>query len=160
MTQKLTHIDADGEAKMVDISEKKETERVAIAIGKITMKPETLNLIQQGKVKKGDALSVARLAGIMGAKKTSDLIPLCHPLALNAIEVELSPKPTDNSIEIKASCKVKGRTGVEMEALSAVSIAALTIYDMCKAVDREMTIGNIRLIKKTGGKSGFFEADA
>ena len=159
MIQKLTHIDADGEAKMVDVSDKKETERVAIAIGKITMKPETLNLIQQGRVKKGDALSVARLAGIMGAKKTSDLIPLCHPLALNAIEVELSPKPTDNSIEIKASCKVKGRTGVEMEALSAVSIAALTIYDMCKAVDREMTIGNIRLIKKTGGKSGFFEAD-
>ena len=160
MTQKLTHIDADGEAKMVDVSAKKETERVAIAIGKITMKPETLNLIQQGKVKKGDALSVARLAGIMGAKKTSDLIPLCHPLALNAIEVELSPKLTDNSIEIRASCKVKGRTGVEMEALSAVSIAALTIYDMCKAVDREMTIGNIRLIKKTGGKSGFFKADA
>ena len=159
MIQKLTPIDADGEAKMVDVSEKKETERVAIAIGKITMKPETLNLIQQGKVKKGDALSVARLAGIMGAKKTSDLIPLCHPLALNAIEVELFPKPNDNSIEIRASCKVKGRTGVEMEALSAVSIAALTIYDMCKAVDREMTIGNIRLIKKTGGKSGFFEAD-
>ncbi|MEC9022540.1 MAG: cyclic pyranopterin monophosphate synthase MoaC [Pseudomonadota bacterium] len=160
MAQKLTHIDTDGEAKMVDVSEKRQTERVAIAAGKITMKPETLNLIQQGRVKKGDALSVARLAGIMGAKKTSDLIPLCHPLALNAIEVELSPSPNDNSIEITASCKVKGRTGVEMEALNAVSIAALTVYDMCKAVDREMIIGNIRLIKKIGGKSGFFEADA
>ena len=160
MAQKLTHIDKDGEAKMVDVSEKKETERVAIASGKITMKPETLNLIREGGVKKGDALSVARLAGIMGAKKTSDLIPLCHPLALNAIEVELSPNPNDNSIEIKASCKVKGRTGVEIEALNAVSIAALTLYDMCKAVDRGMVIGNIRLIKKMGGKSGFFEADA
>ena len=160
MAQKLTHIDKDGEAKMVDVSEKKETERVAIASGKITMKPETLNLIREGGVKKGDALSVARLAGIMGAKKTSDLIPLCHPLALNAIEVELSPNPNDNSIEIRASCKVKGRTGVEMEALNAVSIAALTVYDMCKAVDREMIIGNIRLIQKIGGKSGFFEADA
>ena len=125
MTKKLTHIDADGEAKMVDVSEKRQTERVAIAAGKITMKPETLNLIQQGRVKKGDAMSVARLAGIMGAKKTSDLIPLCHPLALNAIEVELSPSPNDNSIEIKASCKVKGRTGVEMEALTACSIASL-----------------------------------
>ncbi len=160
MAQKLTHIDKDGEAKMVDVSEKKETERVAIAAGKITMKPGTLNLIQQGGVKKGDALSVARLAGIMGAKKTSDLIPLCHPLTLNAIEVELSPNPNDNSIEIRACCKVKGRTGVEMEALSAVSIAALTVYDMCKAVDREMIIGNIRLVQKIGGKSGFFEADA
>ena len=160
MAQKLTHIDKDGEAKMVDVSEKKETERVAIAAGKITMKPGTLNLIQQGGVKKGDALSVARLAGIMGAKKTSDLIPLCHPLTLNAIEVELSPNPNDNSIEIRACCKVKGRTGVEMEALSAVSIAALTVYDMCKAVDREMIIENIRLVQKIGGKSGFFEADA
>lgn len=160
MAQKLTHIDKDGEAKMVDVSEKKETERVAIASGKITMKPGTLNLIQQGGVKKGDALSVARLAGIMGAKKTSDLIPLCHPLPLNAIEVELSPNPNDNSIEIRACCKVKGRTGVEMEALSAVSIAALTVYDMCKAVDREMIIENIRLVQKIGGKSGFFEADA
>ena len=160
MAQKLTHIDKDGEAKMVDVSEKKETERVAIAAGKITMKPGTLNLIQQGGVKKGDALSVARLAGIMGAKKTSDLIPLCHPLPLNAIEVELSPNPNDNSIEIRACCKVKGRTGVEMEALSAVSIAALTVYDMCKAVDREMIIENIRLVQKIGGKSGFFEADA
>ena len=160
MAQKLTHIDKDGGAKMVDVSEKKETERVAIAAGKITMNPGTLNIIQQGGVKKGDALSVARLAGIMGAKKTSDLIPLCHPLTLNAIEVELSPNPNDNSIEIRACCKVKGRTGVEMEALSAVSIAALTVYDMCKAVDREMIIGNIRLIQKIGGKSGFFEADA
>ena len=160
MAQKLTHIDEDGEAKMVDVSEKKETERVAIATGKITMKPETLYLIQQGGIKKGDALSVARLAGIMGAKKTSDLIPLCHPLALDAIEVELSPNPKDNSIEIRASCKVKGRTGVEMEALNAVSIAALTVYDMCKAVDREMIVGDIRLIQKIGGRSGFFEADA
>ena len=160
MAQKLTHIDENGEAKMVDVSEKKETERVAIATGKITMKPETLNLIQQGGIKKGDALSVARLAGIMGAKKTSDLIPLCHPLALDAIEVELSPNLNDNSIEIRASCKVKGRTGVEMEALNAVSIAALTVYDMCKAVDREMIVGNIRLIQKIGGRSGFFEADA
>lgn len=158
MNRKLSHIDADGEAKMVDVSGKKKTDRVATAIGKIKMKPETFNLIQHGGVKKGDALSVARLAGIMGAKKTPDLIPLCHPLALDKVEVELSPNSRDSSIEIKASCRVNGRTGVEMEALSAVSIAALTIYDMCKAVDREMIIGSIRLIEKTGGKSGCFKA--
>ena len=150
----LTHFDADGNAVMVDVSAKDETERTATAVGCVTMRPETVRLILDGGVKKGDVLSVARLAGIMGAKKTPDLIPLCHPLALSSVKVDLSVDPARNAVDIAATCKLKGRTGVEMEALTAVSVAALTVYDMCKAVDRGMRIGEIRLTHKAGGKSG------
>jgi len=156
---RLSHIDADGKAVMVDVSDKDVTDRVATARGVVLMQPETMRLIQEGGVKKGDVLSVARLAGIMGAKKTPELIPLCHPLALNSIDVDLTLDPTRNAVEIAATCRVKGRTGVEMEALTAVSVAALTIYDMCKAVDRSMTLTDIRLTEKSGGKSGDFRAE-
>ncbi|KZD07664.1 cyclic pyranopterin monophosphate synthase MoaC [Oceanibaculum pacificum] len=154
----FTHFDAEGKAVMVDVSDKAETERKATATGSIYMQPETLALILQGGVKKGDVLSVARLAGIMGAKRTPDLIPLCHPLALTSVKVELTADPARNAVDIEATCKLNGRTGVEMEALTAVSVAALTVYDMCKAVDRGMRIGDIRLIHKSGGKSGTYEA--
>lgn len=154
----FTHFDAEGKAVMVDVSDKAETERKATATGSIYMQPETLALILQGGVKKGDVLSVARLAGIMGAKRTPDLIPLCHPLALTSVKVELTADPARNAVDIEATCKLNGRTGVEMEALTAVSIAALTVYDMCKAVDRGMRIGDIRLVHKSGGKSGTYEA--
>jgi cyclic pyranopterin monophosphate synthase len=150
----FTHFDADGKAVMVDVSDKDETERSATAVGCIVMQPETLALIQAGGVKKGDVLSVARLAGIMGAKRTPDLIPLCHPLALTSVKVDLTVDAARNAVDITATCKLKGRTGVEMEALTAVSVAALTVYDMCKAVDRGMTIGDVRLVHKAGGKSG------
>lgn len=153
----FTHFDAEGKAVMVDVSDKAETERKATATGSIYMQPETLALILQGGVKKGDVLSVARLAGIMGAKRTPDLIPLCHPLALTSVKVELTADPARNAVDIEATCKLNGRTGVEMEALTAVSIAALTVYDMCKAVDRGMRIGDIRLVHKSGGKSGTYE---
>ena len=143
---------------MVDISEKPETERVAIATATILMAKETLDLVLKGGAKKGDVLSVARLAGIMGAKRTPDLIPLCHPLILESVSVELTPDPQRNAIEIAATCKVKGRTGVEMEALTAVSVAALTVYDMLKSVDRGMLITNVKLVHKSGGKSGTYEA--
>ena len=155
----LTHFDSDGNAVMVDVSGKEITSRVAIARGRIVMQPETLAMIQGGTHKKGDVLGVARLAGIMAAKRTSDLIPLCHPLALDKVTVELTCLDADSAVEIEATVKVTGRTGVEMEALTAVSVAALTIYDMCKAVDRAMRIGDIRLIHKSGGKSGTFEGD-
>ena len=154
----LSHLDKDGKAAMVDVSEKSPSARVAVARGSIAMLPETLALIQEGGVAKGDVLSVARLAGIMGAKRTPDLIPLCHPLALSSVKVELSPDPDRGAIDIEATCKVVGPTGVEMEALTAVAVAALTVYDMCKAVDRGMVIGEIRLVHKSGGKSGTFEA--
>jgi cyclic pyranopterin phosphate synthase len=154
----LSHLDKDGKAAMVDVSAKAPSERVAVAKGAITMMPETLALIQEGGVAKGDVLSVARLAGIMGAKRTPDLIPLCHPLALSSVKVELTPDPDRATIDIAATCKVVAATGVEMEALTAVAVAALTVYDMCKAVDRGMTIGDIRLVHKSGGKSGTFEA--
>ena len=154
----FTHIDGDGNAVMVDVSEKADTERTATAKGSVYMQPETRAKIMEGGVKKGDVLSVAQLAGIMGAKKTPDLIPLCHPLALTKVTVDLSPAPPDR-IEIEATVKLTGQTGVEMEALSAVSVAALTVYDMCKAVDRGMRIGDIRVTHKSGGKSGTFEAD-
>ncbi|HEY5209477.1 MAG TPA: cyclic pyranopterin monophosphate synthase MoaC [Stellaceae bacterium] len=154
----LTHFDDRGGAVMVDVSAKTETERVATAAGSVIMQPATLQLIQAGGVKKGDVLSVARLAGIMGAKRTPDLIPLCHPLALNSVSVELTCDPARDAVDIAATVKLTGRTGVEMEALTAVSIAALTIYDMCKAVDRGMRIENIRLTHKSGGKSGSFDA--
>ncbi|MDD9907807.1 MAG: cyclic pyranopterin monophosphate synthase MoaC [Rhodospirillaceae bacterium] len=153
----LTHFDSDGNAVMVDVSAKDETERVATAAGAVVMQPETVQLIADGGVKKGDVLSVARLAGIMGAKKTPDLIPLCHPLALSSVKVELSIDTDRNAVDIEATCKLKGRTGVEMEALTAVSVAALTVYDMCKAVDRGMQITDIRLTHKSGGKSGTYE---
>ncbi|MGB8276162.1 MAG: cyclic pyranopterin monophosphate synthase MoaC [Alphaproteobacteria bacterium] len=155
---KLTHIDDKGQARMVDVSAKDVTERVATAKGSVIMKPETLRMIEEGRAKKGDVLSVARLAAIMGAKRTSDLIPLCHPLVLDAIDVDLALDPARNAVDITATCRVRGRTGVEMEALTAVAVAALTVYDMCKAVDRTMTLTDIRLMKKAGGKSGTFEA--
>ncbi len=153
---KLSHIDEDGNASMVDVSDKDVTHRVATAAGSVLMAPETMALIRDGGVKKGDVISVARLAGIMGAKKTPELIPLCHPLALEAIDVDLSLDPDRNAVDITATCRVSGRTGVEMEALTAVSIAALTIYDMCKAVDRGMRLTDIRLLAKSGGRSGDF----
>jgi len=150
----LTHFDANGDAVMVDVSVKDVTSRTATAAGSVVMQPHTLALIMSHGVAKGDVLSVARLAGIMGAKRTPDLIPLCHPLALAAVKVELACDPERNAVDITATCKLNGRTGVEMEALTAVSIAALTVYDMCKAVDRGMRIGDIRLLHKDGGKSG------
>ncbi len=154
----LTHLDKDGNAIMVDVGEKDSTERTATAAGSIYMEPETLKLITDKGVKKGDVLSIAQLAGIMGAKRTPDLIPLCHPLNLTSVKVELSCDATRNAVDISATCKLSGQTGVEMEALTAVSVAALTVYDMCKAVDRAMRIGDIRLIHKAGGKSGEFKA--
>jgi len=154
----FTHFDDKGGAIMVDVSDKPETERIASAAGSIFMQPATLTSIMAGGVKKGDVLSVARLAGIMGAKRTPDLIPLCHPLALTSVTVELSCDPDRSAVDIVATCKLRGRTGVEMEALTAVAVAALTVYDMCKAVDRGMRIGDVRLIHKSGGKSGTYEA--
>ena len=150
----LTHFDNDGNAVMVDVSAKLESHGKATACATVVMQTETMKLILDKGVKKGDVLSVARLAGIMGAKKTPELIPLCHPLALSSVEILLTCNRNANSIEIISNCKVTGPTGVEMEALTAVSIAALTVYDMCKAVDRGMRITNIRLTSKSGGKSG------
>jgi cyclic pyranopterin phosphate synthase len=158
MTGDLTHIDKDGNAVMVDVSAKAATERVATATGSIVMRPETLARIGAADIKKGDVLGVARIAGIMAAKRTHELIPLCHPLALTSVTVDLVPDAGRNAVDITATVKVNGPTGVEMEALTAVSVAALTVYDMCKAVDRGMTISNIRLVHKSGGKSGVFEA--
>lgn len=158
MSGKLTHFDAEGKASMVDVGEKDVTSRTAIARCRVVMQPETLARVMEGTAAKGDVLGVARLAGIMGAKRTADLIPLCHPLALTSVAVELGPLPEDNSVEITATAKVDGRTGVEMEALTAASIAALTVYDMLKAVDRGMRITDLRLVHKSGGKSGTFEA--
>ncbi|WP_421709817.1 cyclic pyranopterin monophosphate synthase MoaC [Algihabitans sp.] len=155
----FTHFDAEGKAVMVDVGGKAETERSATAKGLVVMQPETLRRIQSGGVKKGDVLSVARLAGIMGAKRTPDLIPLCHPLALTSVKVDLRLLPERDAVEIEATCKLNGRTGVEMEALTAVSVAALTVYDMCKAVDRGMSIEQVRLTRKSGGKSGDYEAE-
>jgi cyclic pyranopterin monophosphate synthase len=150
----FTHFDDKGDAVMVDVSEKDVTSRTATAMGSVFMEAETLALITSHGVAKGDVLSVARLAGIMGAKRTPDLIPLCHPLALSSVKVELTCDPERNAVDISATCKLNGRTGVEMEALTAVGIAALTVYDMCKAVDRGMRISDIRLLHKAGGKSG------
>jgi cyclic pyranopterin phosphate synthase len=155
---RLTHLDREGRAAMVDVSEKKETARVATARGAVLMQPATLALLASGEMKKGDVLAAARLAGIMAAKRTAELIPLCHPLALSSIKVELALDKLRNAVDIEATCKIVGRTGVEMEALTAVSVAALTVYDMCKAVDRAITITDIRLTAKSGGKSGSYEA--
>jgi cyclic pyranopterin phosphate synthase len=153
---KLSHLDEQGRAKMVDVSDKDITSRTAVARGTIHMRPETLALILDDKIEKGDVFSVARVAGIMAAKKTSELIPMCHPLNITSVEIDLTPAENPARVEIEASVRVSGKTGVEMEAMTAVSIAGLTIYDMCKAVDREMSIGEIRLVKKSGGKSGTF----
>lgn len=152
----FTHLGEQGRARMVDVSGKEETVREAVARAKVLMKQETLALIKEGKVKKGDVLAVAQVAGITAAKKTWDLIPMCHPLPITGIDLSFSANDQESSIEIKATVRTKAPTGVEMEALTAVSVAALTIYDMCKAVDREMVITNIRLMKKSGGKSGEF----
>jgi cyclic pyranopterin monophosphate synthase len=153
----LTHFNQAGEAHMVDVGAKTTTDRVAIAEGLITMQPQTLELIMAGGHKKGDVLGIARIAGIMAAKKTSELIPLCHPLMLTHISVDLTPLPKKQAVHCQTTVKTSGQTGVEMEALFAVQNALLTIYDMCKAVDRGMTLENIRLIKKAGGKSGTWE---
>ena len=153
---KLTHINVNGDAEMVDVSEKDITAREAKASSRIVMQPETLELIISGSHKKGDVLSVAKIAGIQAAKKCSELIPLCHPLMLSKVSVELTPNIKDNSVDIIAVAKLNGKTGVEMEALTAASIAALTIYDMCKAVDRFMTIDHVQLLEKKGGKSGYW----
>src|SRR5438105_67417 len=154
----FSHLDAEGRARMVDISDKQETDRVAIAGARVVMRPETLERIRSGDVAKGDVLAVARLAGIMAAKRTAELIPLCHPLALTSVAVELACVPERSAVEITATCRLRGRTGVEMEALTAASVAALTIYDMCKAIDRGMVMTDLRLLKKSGGKSGDYEA--
>lgn len=157
--KKLTHFDAAGNAVMVDVSAKNATARVAVAKGTVRMQPDTLKLIKNRRVKKGDVLAVAQLAGIMAAKRTPDIIPLCHPIALSSVTVDLACDSKASAVTITATCKVVGATGVEMEALHAVSAAALTVYDMCKSVDRGMTIGDIRLVKKSGGKSGTFVQD-
>ena len=150
----LSHLDAAGNARMVDVGAKEATQREAVARGAVEMQPATLQLIAEGGVPKGDVLAVARIAGIMAAKRTADLIPLCHPLMLTHVALSLTPDAAGNSVQIEATVRTRGQTGVEMEALTAVSVAALTIYDMCKAVDRSMRIGDIRLARKSGGKSG------
>jgi len=155
----LSHFDADGAAHMVDVSDKEFTSRIATAKGRIYMAPETLAMVMQGSAKKGDVLGVARLAGIMGAKKTPDLIPLCHPLPITKVTVDLVPNAAENCVEIEATVKTTGQTGVEMEALTAVNITALTVFDMVKAVDKAMVISDIRVVLKDGGKSGLYEAD-
>jgi cyclic pyranopterin phosphate synthase len=154
---RLTHFDEHGKARMVDVSAKAETDRVAVARASVVMAPATLKLIQDGRAKKGDVLAVAQLAGIMAAKRTAELIPLCHPLPLTAVEVALECDPARNAVKITATCRTTGKTGVEMEALTAASVAALTVYDMCKAVDRAMVLTDIRLQHKSGGKSGTYD---
>ena len=156
----LTHIDADGNAVMVDVSAKDATERIAVAAASVIMAPDTLARIAGGDVKKGDVLSVAQLAGIMGAKRAPDLIPLCHPLNLTSVAVELTYDTDRNAVDITATCKLTGKTGVEMEALTAVAVAALTVYDMVKAVDRGLVITDLRLVHKSGGKSGVYDEPA
>ncbi len=155
MENRLTHLDEQGRATMVDVGEKAVTQRRAVARGRVTMQPATLALIEAGNMKKGDVLTIAQLAGIQAAKQTSSLIPLCHPLMLNKVSVTCVINSAESCVDIEAIAKVSGKTGVEMEALTAVSVAALTIYDMAKAVDREMHLTDIRLVEKTGGKSDF-----
>lgn len=156
MPQELTHLDEQGRARMVEVGEKPETAREAIARGRIEMTSETLQLILEGGLPKGDVLGTARIAGVMAAKRCSDLIPMCHPLRLTSVEVNFEPAQEGGCLEIEGVVRARDRTGVEMEAMTAVSVAALTVYDMCKAVDREMTIAAVRLVKKSGGKSGTF----
>ena len=155
----LTHFDPQGQAVMVDVSAKPETDRIATARATVLMQPATLALVLSGQAKKGDVLGVARLAGIMASKRTADLIPLCHPLPISAVTLELGPSDGGIGIEVSATVRTTGRTGVEMEALTAAGIAALTVYDMCKAVDRGMRIDGLRVIHKDGGKSGAFQQD-
>jgi len=154
----LTHFDADGNAVMVDVSGKPVTDRVAVAVARVVMQPETLALVTEGRAKKGDVLGVARLAGIMAAKRTADIIPLCHPLPISKVTVDLAPDPALPGVRIEATVKTTGQTGVEMEALTAASVAALTVYDMLKAADRAMRIDGIEVVLKDGGKSGRYEA--
>lgn len=158
MTEGFTHFDADGKARMVDVSGKAETARVARAGCRVTMQPATLAMIRDGTAAKGDVLGVARLAGIMAAKKTADLIPLCHPLPLTSVDIALTIDEATSAVDIVATAQVTGRTGVEMEALTAAAVAGLTVYDMAKAVDRSMRIDHVRLLYKSGGKSGVYEA--
>jgi len=153
----LTHFNSAGEAHMVDVGDKHVTKRIAVAEGRITMQPETLSLILKGEAKKGDVLGVARIAGIMAAKKTSDLIPLCHPLMLSKVTIDLEPLEEESAVHCTATVQTSGQTGVEMEALTAVQVTLLTIYDMCKAVDKGMTMEGIRLLEKSGGKSGHWQ---
>jgi cyclic pyranopterin phosphate synthase len=155
----LTHFNQAGEAHMVNVGDKDTTRRTATAEGRITMLPATLQLILKGEAKKGDVLGVARIAGIMAAKRTSDLIPLCHPLALSSVTIDLTPQPETSGVHCRATVQTSGQTGVEMEALTAVQITLLTIYDMCKAVDKGMTMGGVRLLEKAGGKSGHWVRD-
>ncbi|MFN3738365.1 cyclic pyranopterin monophosphate synthase MoaC [Hydrogenophaga sp.] len=157
-TSHLTHFDAQGQAHMVDVGDKAHTQRIAVAEGRITMQPDTLTLIQSGTAKKGDVLGIARIAGIQASKKTSDLIPLCHPIALTRVTVDFDIEPDSNSVRCTTRAECTGQTGVEMEALTACSVALLTIYDMCKAVDRGMVVEGVRLMEKRGGKSGVFVA--
>ena len=159
MSKRLTHLDESGQAKMVDVGHKADTERVAVARGSVIMQPETLQLIIEGNLKKGDVLTVAQLAGVMAAKRTSDLIPLCHPLLLSHIDVACVPNPAENRVDIEATVRLRGKTGVEMEALTAVTVAGLTIYDMAKAVDRGMRISEMRVVHKSGGQSGAFTSE-
>jgi cyclic pyranopterin phosphate synthase len=158
MSKQLTHIDESGQAKMVDVGHKPDTERVAVAHGAVLMQPETLQLIIEGNMKKGDVLTVAQLAGVMAAKRTSDLIPLCHPLLLSHIDVTCTVNSAESRVDIQATVRLWGKTGVEMEALTAVTVAGLTIYDMAKAVDRTMQITAVRVVHKSGGQSGTFSA--
>ncbi len=153
---KITHFDEQGAARMVDVTAKQETDREAVAEGRIYLQPETLSLILDKKVLKGDVFAVARLAGIMAAKRTPDLIPLCHPLNLSSVNIDFEPEPDKKAVLIRATVRIFARTGVEMEAMTAVAVAGLTVYDMCKATDRTMTVGDIRLMRKSGGKSGTF----
>ncbi len=156
---KLTHLDDAGNAHMVDVSEKQVTTRIAVASGRVSMQAETLQLIRSGMAKKGDVVATARIAGIMAAKRTHELVPLCHPLAISKITVDLELNESANAVDITSTVKVEGKTGVEMEALTAVSVACLTVYDMVKAVDRGIIISDVKLIEKHGGKSGHFKAD-
>lgn len=159
MNDKLTHLDETGRADMVDVGHKPDTERIAVATGQVLMQPETLRLIHEGALKKGDVLTVARVAGVMAAKRTSELIPLCHPIPLTKIAVDIVIDPTVNAVTITATARTVGKTGVEMEALTAVTVAALTIYDMAKAVDRGMQISGVRLLEKRGGIHGDYLAE-
>ncbi|MFN2135085.1 MAG: cyclic pyranopterin monophosphate synthase MoaC [Candidatus Promineifilaceae bacterium] len=158
MTKQLTHIDETGRAKMVDVGHKPETARVAVARGAVIMAPETLQMIVEGQIKKGDVFTVAELAGIMAAKRTAELIPLCHPLQLTKVDVTCAANSANSRVDIEATVKTTGQTGVEMEALTAVSVACLTIYDMAKAVDRAMRLSEIRVVYKSGGQSGTYQA--
>jgi len=156
----FTHIDEKGHVRMVDVTEKKPTIRAAVAAGVVIMKPETLSMIRDQKVKKGNVLETARIAGIMAAKRTSELIPMCHPLSLTHVQVDFEPDDTNSRIRIEASVRTIDQTGVEMEALTAVAVAALTVYDMCKSYDREMTVSNVQLLEKSGGKSGIYKRNS